>query len=49
LDKTETVLRFDNLTSNQMQQDFIGIRMGDVDHSWFDKKQDSDICKVSKG
>ena len=45
LGKKETVLRFDNLASNQTQQDFIGIRMGDVDHSWFGKNQDSDICK----
>ena len=45
LGKKETVLRFDNLASNQTQQDFIGIRMGDVDHSWFDKKQDSGSCQ----
>jgi alpha-tubulin suppressor-like RCC1 family protein len=42
LDKIETVLRFDNLTSNQTQQDFIGIRMGDVDHSWFNADHDDD-------
>jgi len=37
LDKVETSFSFNNLVTNQVQQNFVAIRLGDIDDSWLGK------------